>query len=328
MHIVTCTQIHDTYPSPFLFLFLSHSHLHHCWSVSSSAASCSRRRLHRRRHHRYVSSSSSSPSSSPPLRASPPPPVRPSCCRPCRCRRHPSPPPSFSASSSFDPSRFRCRCLPSQSRPSPYDPAPGLSSPPACPRLRLRICRLKDTKRNFGNKGILYCRFARNCFLKNLSDFVRIWSIPAKFYDLSEQIGENGKTGKDFEKIGDLYKGCESVCEKKSEIIRNAWKDVLFSALKVWKWGFVKSKKVWNQIKNWTPTFLFEEQKKSEIRLKTELPHSCLENSADLLEVVFSKTCQNTSESNRFQPSFMPSLYSLPEKTWKDFEKIGDLYHF
>ena len=30
--------------------------------------------------------------------------------------------------------------------------------------------------------------------------------------------------------------GCESICEKKSE--------------KVWKWGFVKSKNVWNQIKS------------------------------------------------------------------------------
>ena len=36
--------------------------------------------------------------------------------------------------------------------------------------------------------------------------------------------------------------GCESVCEEK---VWNAWKDVLFNALKVWKWGFVKSKKIW-----------------------------------------------------------------------------------
>ena len=50
--------------------------------------------------------------------------------------------------------------------------------------------------------------------------------------------------------------GYESVCEKKSEIIWNAWKDVLFNALKVWKWGIVKSKKVWNQIKIWTLTSL------------------------------------------------------------------------
>ena len=27
-----------------------------------------------------------------------------------------------------------------------------------------------------------------------------------------------------------------------SEIILNAWNDVLFNALKVWKWGFVESK--------------------------------------------------------------------------------------
>ena len=44
---------------------------------------------------------------------------------------------------------------------------------------------------------------------------------------------------------------------KKSEIIWNAWKDVLFNALKVWKWGFVQSKKVWNQIKIWTLTSLY-----------------------------------------------------------------------
>ena len=41
---------------------------------------------------------------------------------------------------------------------------------------------------------------------------------------------------------------------KKSEIIWHAWKDVLFNALKVRKCGFVKSKKVWNQIKIWTLT--------------------------------------------------------------------------
>ena len=50
--------------------------------------------------------------------------------------------------------------------------------------------------------------------------------------------------------------GCESVCVKKSEIIWNAWKDVLFNALQVCKWGFVKSRKVWNQIKIWTLTSL------------------------------------------------------------------------
>ena len=53
--------------------------------------------------------------------------------------------------------------------------------------------------------------------------------------------------------------GCESACEKKSEIIWNAWKDVLFNALKVWKWGFVKSKKVWNQIKILTLTSLLHQ---------------------------------------------------------------------
>ena len=53
-----------------------------------------------------------------------------------------------------------------------------------------------------------------------------------------------------------LIQGCESICEKKSEIIWNAWKDVLFSALKVWKWGFVKSKEVWIQINIWTLTSL------------------------------------------------------------------------
>ena len=39
--------------------------------------------------------------------------------------------------------------------------------------------------------------------------------------------------------------GCECICEKKSEIIWNAWKDVLLNALKVW-----------NQIKIWTFTSL------------------------------------------------------------------------
>ena len=45
---------------------------------------------------------------------------------------------------------------------------------------------------------------------------------------------------------------------KISEIIWNVWKDVLFNALKVWKWGIVKSKihVVWNQIKIWTFTSL------------------------------------------------------------------------
>ena len=33
-------------------------------------------------------------------------------------------------------------------------------------------------------------------------------------------------------------------------------KNVLFNAVKVWKYGFVKSKKVWNQIKIWTLTSL------------------------------------------------------------------------
>ena len=42
----------------------------------------------------------------------------------------------------------------------------------------------------------------------------------------------------------------------KSEIIWYAWKDALLNELKVWKWGFVKSKKVWNQIKIWTLTSL------------------------------------------------------------------------
>ena len=48
-----------------------------------------------------------------------------------------------------------------------------------------------------------------------------------------------------------------SVCEKKYEKVWNAWKDVLFNAFKVWQWGFVKSKKVWNQIKIWTLTSLY-----------------------------------------------------------------------
>ena len=52
----------------------------------------------------------------------------------------------------------------------------------------------------------------------------------------------------------DSTQGCESICEKKSEKVWNAWKYVLFNTFKVWKWGFVKSKKVWNQIQVWTLT--------------------------------------------------------------------------
>ena len=52
--------------------------------------------------------------------------------------------------------------------------------------------------------------------------------------------------------------GCESIYEKKSEKVWNAWKYVLFNALKVWKLGFVTSNKVWNQIKIWTLTSLQE----------------------------------------------------------------------
>ena len=50
-------------------------------------------------------------------------------------------------------------------------------------------------------------------------------------------------------KVLKTYIQGESVCEKKSKIIWNAWKDVLFNALKVWKGGFMKSKNVWNHIK-------------------------------------------------------------------------------
>ena len=65
---------------------------------------------------------------------------------------------------------------------------------------------------------------------------------------------------------GTINKECESICEKNSSgIIWNAWKDVLYqciqTVLKVWKWGFVKSKKVWNQIKIWTLTSLIYKQK-------------------------------------------------------------------
>ena len=42
---------------------------------------------------------------------------------------------------------------------------------------------------------------------------------------------------------GQRVQGCERICEKKSEIIWNAWKDVLFNALKVWKWGLWRAKK-------------------------------------------------------------------------------------
>ena len=55
------------------------------------------------------------------------------------------------------------------------------------------------------------------------------------------------------------FQECESICEKKYEIIWNAWKDIyafqcIQTALKVCKRGFVKSKK-------------------AEIRLKSELSH-------------------------------------------------------
>ena len=63
----------------------------------------------------------------------------------------------------------------------------------------------------------------------------------------------------DYRDVDFINQGYESVYEKKSEIIWNAWKDVLIDALKVWKWGFVKSKKVWNQIKIWTLTSLINE---------------------------------------------------------------------
>ena len=43
---------------------------------------------------------------------------------------------------------------------------------------------------------------------------------------------------------------------KKSEIIWNAWKDAF-----QWKWGFVKIKKVWNQIKIWSLTSLLLSKK-------------------------------------------------------------------
>ena len=58
---------------------------------------------------------------------------------------------------------------------------------------------------------------------------------------------------------------------KKSEVIWNAWKDVLLNAFKVRKLGFVKSKKVWNQIKIWTLTSLegaiFMEPEMAEARI-------------------------------------------------------------
>ena len=41
---------------------------------------------------------------------------------------------------------------------------------------------------------------------------------------------------------------CLSLCRGARVSMRKSLKDVLFNALKVWKWGFVKSKKVWNQI--------------------------------------------------------------------------------
>ena len=71
-----------------------------------------------------------------------------------------------------------------------------------------------------------------------------------------------------------LFQGCESICEKKSEIIWKAWKDVLFNALKLWKWGFVKSTKVWNQIKIWTITSLLYFTKMSTVDCEDRLAHT------------------------------------------------------
>ena len=44
-----------------------------------------------------------------------------------------------------------------------------------------------------------------------------------------------------------ILQGCESICEKKSEIIWNAWKDVLSNALKLiksLKMGFCEEQKI------------------------------------------------------------------------------------
>ena len=48
--------------------------------------------------------------------------------------------------------------------------------------------------------------------------------------------------------VSSIMQGCESICEKNSapDNAEMPAKDVLFNALKVWKLGFVKSKKVWN----------------------------------------------------------------------------------
>ena len=40
-----------------------------------------------------------------------------------------------------------------------------------------------------------------------------------------------------------IIRGVRASDCNKSVIIWNVWKDVLFNALKVWKWGFAKSKK-------------------------------------------------------------------------------------
>ena len=53
---------------------------------------------------------------------------------------------------------------------------------------------------------------------------------------------------------------CESVCEKKSKKVWNNLKClkrfVFQCTLKLWKWGFVKSRKLWNHVKIWTLTSL------------------------------------------------------------------------
>ena len=88
------------------------------------------------------------------------------------------------------------------------------------------------------------------------------------------------------EKVVRLSQGCESICEKKSSIIWNEKKDVLFDGFKLhWSlnMGFCEEqkKKVWNQIKIWTLTSLLIMSLFSVLvyiftsLLKSSQPHSC-----------------------------------------------------
>ena len=94
--------------------------------------------------------------------------------------------------------------------------------------------------------------FHLNAYMQNINK----WNIPSQIYNKqlleTSFVHTHTHTQNPIKFEVWFIQGCKSVCEKKSDIIWNAWKDVIFNALKVWKWGFVKSKKVWNQLTIWT----------------------------------------------------------------------------